>query len=152
MPLFPSIFCTISAFSLYGEYVVLVRSFLPMLFCYLVTKGCFLDISLCENSINQSINIYQPPCSDTDDACIFYSFVTQYLNRYDHFCGWVQHIRVDYCIRPEVIVSCTGSHRRISFCTDIYMRCVHAGISHVCNMVITFSRIVYFNRVRLPIP
>ena len=27
MSLFPSIFCTISAFSLYGEYVV--RSFLP---------------------------------------------------------------------------------------------------------------------------
>ena len=27
MPLFPSIFCTISAFSLYGEHVV--RSFLP---------------------------------------------------------------------------------------------------------------------------
>ena len=55
MPLFPSIFCTISAFSLYGEYVV--RSFLPMmLFFYLVTKGYFLDISLCENSINQSIN------------------------------------------------------------------------------------------------
>ena len=122
------------------EYVV--RSFLPMLFFYLVAKCCFLDISLCENSINQSINIYQPPCSDADDACIFCSFVAQDLNRYDHFCGWVQNIRVDHYIRPEVRVSCTGSHRIISFCTDIYMRCVHAGISHVllCNMVITFSR------------
>ena len=58
MSFFPSIFCTISAFSLYGEYVV--RSFLP-------DDGVFLPcdhgldfifyISSCENSINQTINV-----------------------------------------------------------------------------------------------
>ena len=56
MSLFPSIcFCTISAFSLYGEYVV--RSFLPdgLVFFYLVTTGWIFYISLlCENSTNQS--------------------------------------------------------------------------------------------------
>ena len=49
--LFPSIFCTIDVFSLYGEYAV--RSFLPDVFFYLVTTGWIFDIiSLCENSIN----------------------------------------------------------------------------------------------------
>ena len=51
MSLFPSIFCTIPAFTLYGEYVV--RSFLPNVFIYLVTTGWIFDISLCENSINK---------------------------------------------------------------------------------------------------
>ena len=52
MSLFPSIF---SAFSLYGEYVV--RTFSPSQWCffYLVTTGWIFYISLCENSINQSI-------------------------------------------------------------------------------------------------
>ena len=53
--LFPSIYCTISAFSLYGEYVV--RPFLPNCFFYLVTTGWIFDISLCENSVNQSTNL-----------------------------------------------------------------------------------------------
>ena len=58
MSLFPSIlFCTNPAFSLYGEYVV--RSFLPDgVFFYLVTMGWIFDISLCENSINQSKCLY----------------------------------------------------------------------------------------------
>ena len=53
---FVFVFCTISAFTSYGEYVV--RSFLPDdgVF-YLVTAGWIFDITLCENSINQSINI-----------------------------------------------------------------------------------------------
>ena len=55
MPLFPSIF---SAFSLFGEYVV--RSFLPDgVFFYFVTTGWIFYVSLCENSINQSINQIQ---------------------------------------------------------------------------------------------
>ena len=57
MSLFPSIFSSIAAFSLYGEYVV--RSFLPngvFLPCD-HGIGWILDISLllCDNSINQSI-------------------------------------------------------------------------------------------------
>ena len=48
MSLFPSVFCTISAFFLmYG---------LPDAFFLLVTTGWIFDISLCKNSINQSIN------------------------------------------------------------------------------------------------
>ena len=56
MSLFPSIFCTIPVFSLYGEYVV--RSFLPDGVFLLYDHGLDLlfDISLCENSINRSIN------------------------------------------------------------------------------------------------
>ena len=57
MSLFPSIFCTVAAFSLNQAYVV--RCFLPssvFLPC-LVTTGWIFEISLlCENSINQSIN------------------------------------------------------------------------------------------------
>ena len=54
MSLFPSIFCTISAFSLYGEYVV--RSFLPDGVFLPCDHGLdFFYISLCDNSINQSI-------------------------------------------------------------------------------------------------
>ena len=52
MSLFPSIFCTISAFSLYGEYVV--RSFLPNGVFLSCDHGLDFDISICENSINQS--------------------------------------------------------------------------------------------------
>ena len=56
---FPSIFCTISAFSLYGEYVV--RSFLPngvFLPCH---HGWIFDIILlCENSINSINHHYHP--------------------------------------------------------------------------------------------
>ena len=49
-------FCTILAFSLlYGEYVV--RCFLPNGVFYLVTTGWIFDIILCNNSINQSINL-----------------------------------------------------------------------------------------------
>ena len=61
MSLFPSsMFCTISAFALYGEYVV--RSFLlRIVFFYLVTPGWIFNISLSENSINQSI-IRKPCC------------------------------------------------------------------------------------------
>ena len=54
MSLFRSIFCTIPAFSLKGEYVV--RSFLLNGVFYLVTTGRIFYIRLCENSINQSIN------------------------------------------------------------------------------------------------
>ena len=53
MSLFPSIFCTIAAFSLNGKYDD-VLSF-RMVFFYLVTTGYIFDFSLCENSINQSI-------------------------------------------------------------------------------------------------
>ena len=49
MSLFPSIFCTIAAFSLYGR-----LSFRMVVF-YLVTTSWIFYISLCENSINQSI-------------------------------------------------------------------------------------------------
>ena len=49
MSLFPSIFCTIAVFSLYGEYVVRFLSF-RMVFFYLMTTGWIFDISLCENS------------------------------------------------------------------------------------------------------
>ena len=56
MSFFPSIFCTISAFSLYGlESTSYVLSF-RMVFFYLVTTGWIFDISECEKSINQSIN------------------------------------------------------------------------------------------------
>ena len=48
---FSDYFCTITVFSLYG-YVFSFR----MVFFYLVTTGWVFDISLCENSINQSIN------------------------------------------------------------------------------------------------
>ena len=53
MSLFRICVCTISAFTLYGEYVV--RSSLPDdEFFYLVTTGWIFDISLlCDNSINQ---------------------------------------------------------------------------------------------------
>ena len=51
MSLFPSIFCTITVFSLYGEYGV--RFFLP--------DGVFIPcdhgLDFCENSINQSIDV-----------------------------------------------------------------------------------------------
>ena len=50
MSLFPSFFGAISAFSLYGEYVVHVLSFRTMFF-YLVTTDWIFDITLCENSI-----------------------------------------------------------------------------------------------------
>ena len=60
MSLFPSIFCTITVFPMYGEYVV--RSFLP---------DGVLYISLCKNSINQSIN--QP--STTIGFCWYYADV-----------------------------------------------------------------------------
>ena len=52
MSLVPSIFFTISAFSLYEEYlyVVHVLSF-RMVFFYLVSTGCIFYVSLCENSI-----------------------------------------------------------------------------------------------------
>ena len=54
---FSSIFCTIAAFSLNGKYVV--RSFLlRMVFFYLLATGWVFDISLCENSINQSIRVF----------------------------------------------------------------------------------------------
>ena len=54
MPLFTSIFCTIAAFSLYGEYVV--RSFLPNDDVFLPSDhGLDFRHELCENSIN-SIN------------------------------------------------------------------------------------------------
>ena len=53
MSLFPSIFCTISDFSLYGEYVV--RIFLPNDVFIPCDHGLdFRYISLCENSLNQS--------------------------------------------------------------------------------------------------
>ena len=52
MSLFPSIFCTIAAFSLYGEYAVC--SFLPNGVFLLCDHGLGFDIRLCENSINQS--------------------------------------------------------------------------------------------------
>ena len=56
LEVFPSIFCTISAFSLYGlESTSYVLSFRMVLF-YLVTTGWIFDIRLCEDSINQSIN------------------------------------------------------------------------------------------------
>ena len=48
---FSEYFCVITVFSLYGEYVVLVRFFLPGGFFYLVTTGWIFDISVCENSI-----------------------------------------------------------------------------------------------------
>ena len=48
-------FCIISAFYLYGEYVA--RSFLPSGVFLLCDHGLDFDISLCENSINQSIII-----------------------------------------------------------------------------------------------
>ena len=51
MSLVPSIFCTISTFSLYGEYVV--RSFLPNGVFLPCDHGLDFEISLCENSINQ---------------------------------------------------------------------------------------------------
>ena len=59
MSLFPSsefFFCTIFAFSLLGEDVV--RSFLPdgVFFSLPCDHGLDFDISLRENSINQSIN------------------------------------------------------------------------------------------------
>ena len=47
---FRVLFCTISAFSLYEEYVV--RPFLPNDVFYLVTTSWIFYISLCENSIN----------------------------------------------------------------------------------------------------
>ena len=50
MSLFPSIFCTISAFSLYGEYVV--RSFFPNGVFLPCDHGLDFDITLCVNSIN----------------------------------------------------------------------------------------------------
>ena len=53
MSLFPSIFCTIAVFSLYEEYVV--RFALPGGVFLLVTIGWIFYISLCKNSINQSI-------------------------------------------------------------------------------------------------
>ena len=56
MSLFPSIFLTISAFSLYGESTPYVLSF-RMVFFYLVTTGWIFYISLREKiSVNQSIN------------------------------------------------------------------------------------------------
>ena len=55
MSLFPSIFCTIAAFSLNGKYVV--RSFFPDGVFLLIPcdHGLDFDVSLCENSIYQSI-------------------------------------------------------------------------------------------------
>ena len=43
-------------FSLHGKYVLYVLSF-QMVFLYFVTTGWIFDISLCDNSINQSINL-----------------------------------------------------------------------------------------------
>ena len=56
MSLFPSIFCTIAVFSLYGEHVV--RSFFPddVFLPYFVTADWIFDISLCDSSFIQSIN------------------------------------------------------------------------------------------------
>ena len=53
MSLFPSIFCTISAFSLYRR---VRRTFFLSGWCffYFVTTGWIFYISLCENSINQN--------------------------------------------------------------------------------------------------
>ena len=62
MSLFPSIFFPISTFSWYGEYAV--RSFLPNGVFYRVTTGWIFDISLRENSINQSNMII---CTQTAD-------------------------------------------------------------------------------------
>ena len=54
MLLFTSIFCTIAVFSFCGEFVA--RSFLPDDVFFFVTTGWIFDMSLCENSSNQSIN------------------------------------------------------------------------------------------------
>ena len=73
MSLFLSIFCTISAFSLYGKYVV--RSFfLPdgVFHSYLVTTGWVFDISLCENSINPSYNVGEKP------TVILYTYIDRH--------------------------------------------------------------------------
>ena len=52
MSFFPSIFCTIAVFSLYGEYVV--RFFLPDGVFLPCDQGLiFFYISLCDDSINQ---------------------------------------------------------------------------------------------------
>ena len=52
--IFPTIFCTIAVFSLYGEDVV--RFFLPDgVFLPFVTTCWIFDIRLCENSYNQSV-------------------------------------------------------------------------------------------------
>ena len=51
MSLFPSIFCIIAAFSLYGEYVV--RSFLPNGVFLRCDHGLDFDISLCDNKKNK---------------------------------------------------------------------------------------------------
>ena len=75
MSLFPSIFCTVSAFSLYGEYAY-VLSF-RMVFFYLVTKGCIFDISLCDNSINQSIIIKS---NSEEPACLTYNIIISSSN------------------------------------------------------------------------
>ena len=54
MSLFPSIFCTIAVFSLFGEYVVRFLSF-RMVFFYLGITGWIFDNNLSEHStINQS--------------------------------------------------------------------------------------------------
>ena len=52
---FSEYFCTIAVSSWYGEYFV--RFFLPDCVVFdLAPTGCFFYISVCENSINQSIN------------------------------------------------------------------------------------------------
>ena len=64
---FSELFCTISAFSLDGEYVV--RSSFRMVFFYLVTTGWIFDISLCENSIQiNSIHVDALVASQADTA------------------------------------------------------------------------------------
>ena len=58
MSLFPSIFVVVPfPLSHCMESTSLVLSFRMMVFFYLVTTGWIFDISLYENSINQSINI-----------------------------------------------------------------------------------------------
>ena len=51
----PEYFRNIAVFSLFGEYVVYVFPY-RMVFFYLVTTGWIFDISLYENSFNESIN------------------------------------------------------------------------------------------------
>ena len=58
MSLFPSILCTIAAFSSYGEYVVRLFLLLDMVFFYLVTTGSIFYITLSENSIIQPKHVF----------------------------------------------------------------------------------------------
>ena len=68
-------FCTISAFSLYGEYDL--RSFLPNGVFYLVTTGWIFGIGLRANLTNQSTNqcAHRQPHAVTTVCCILFLFL-----------------------------------------------------------------------------